>query len=448
MRATILGILLVVAALNPLAGQPLSCPPAANPTGRPCEAFHYHVQMYRPDTRGFVEFSGINQFSNQAACDQARENQQKRNQAVIDFYRNRKNDTQYQPDRIGSCHCDMTVDKSSPNYLTDVQRLLQLRTAEDIRQRVRERLLDAQLPSDSEILRTPVQPAGVTSMLGGPRLVPVPPRTSAAEITRAPDELKGTRSAEGAAPAVVSIELPLVDVVPATAVVGAMPDPVSPALPTSTPSGTTTTAPSLPSNTPRADSASVPPALPAPGSQPVHAPESAAAALPPTATPSSDPPVSADEAADGFVSYETQRIQHVLSASSAITDESTRAKVLEACMQRIQLLSNLRSLIQGSGARGRLAAAARSARTEEERLSMVSKLFGSTIPLHWAPKDATDVILPPDASDVDPEKILRDSTNAFTDLQKRRALYSLLAHSQPTEEQQLWLITVIDSFLQ
>ena len=117
-------------------------------------------------------------------------------------------------------------------------------------------------------------------------------------------------------------------------------------------------------------------------------------------------------------------------------------------MQRIQLLSNLRSLIQGSGARSRLAAAARNARTEDERLVLVAKLFGAEMGTHWAPKDATDVILPPQPPDSDPEKILRDSTSLFNDQQKKRALYSLLAHSQPTEEQQLWLITVIDSFLQ
>ena len=79
---------------------------------------------------------------------------------------------------------------------------------------------------------------------------------------------------------------------------------------------------------------------------------------------------------------------------------------------------------------------------------VVTRLFGSDMGSHWAPKDATDVILPSESIDADPEKILRDSSHLFDDQQKKRALYSVLSHSQPTEEQQLWLINVIDSFLQ
>ena len=457
MRSITIGILLAVASLNTLWGQPLACPPAPNLTGRACETFHYHVQMYRPDTRTFVELYGINQFSTQSACDRARDSQQARSMAVIEFYRTKKNDTQYQPDRVGTCHCDMTVDKSSTNYLTDAQRLLQLRTAEDIRQRVRERLMDAQVPSDSEILRAPQQQAGVTSLVGGPRLVPMPARTAVADITRSADDLKGTRTSESSAPSTVSIELPLVDVLPGASG-GAVPDfAVSSSPSTAVAGGFATTAPtaSAPSVVSAAAPSSSGPVTAAAATPVVESGQAAASITPAISSPAlariptAEPPAtSADEAADAFVSYETQRIQHVLQASGAITDESTKSRVLEACMQRIQLLSNLRSLIQGSGARSRLAAAARNARTEDERLVLVARLFSSEMGTHWAPKDATDVILPPQPPDFDPEKILRDSTSLFNDQQKKRALYSLLAHSQPTEEQQLWLITVIDSFLQ
>ena len=459
MRSITIGFLLIVASLGTAYGQPLACPPSSNLTGRPCETFHYHVQMYRPDTRTFVELYGINQFSTQSACDRARDDQQKRNLAVIEFYRTKRNDTQYQPDRIGTCHCDMTIDKSSPNYLADAQRTIQMRTAEDIRQRVRERLLDAEVPSESEILRAPQQQAGVTSLIGGPRLVPMPARTSVADVSRSPEDLKATRTAETSAPSTVSIDLPLVDVLPtppsgatvpdfavsSTSVVSGGSAPATSTHPVAPP-------PSVPAPMPASPAAAA--AAPPATITESHATETAAAATAPPAgasaqTSTPEPPVpSAEEAADAFVSYETQRIQHVLQASSAITDESAKSKVLEGCMQRIQLLSNLRSLIQGSGARSRLAGAARNARTEGERLTMVAKLFGTEMQPHWAPKDATDVILPAEPSDTDPEKILRDSTNLFNDQQKKHALYSLLAHSQPTEEQQLWLITVIDSFLQ
>lgn len=441
MRSHTIAFLLLAAGFSSARGQALLCPPAPNLTGRPCETFHYHVQLYRPDARTFTELYGVNQFSSQGACDKARDLQQKRNMEVIEFYRAKRNDTQYQPDRIGTCHCDMTIDKSSPNYLTDAQRLIQLRTAEEIRQKVRERLLDAEVPSDSEILRTTQPPAGVTALAGGPRLVSMPPRTTAADVSRSAEDLKSNRTAETAVPSPVSIELPLVDVVPGSTV----------AMPSSPPPAATTvaTSPSTPPATPASPAPTSPtPTQPPPSPAPVSAAPATPVTTPATTAASAETPVpSAEEAADAFVSYETQRIQHVLGASNAITDESTKGKVLEACMQRIQLLSNLRSLIQGSGARSRLAAAARNARTEEERVALMARLFGSDMQTHWAPKDATDVILPTDA-DTDPEKILRDSSNLFSDQQKKHALYSLLAHSQPTEEQQLWLITVIDSFLQ
>lgn len=118
-------------------------------------------------------------------------------------------------------------------------------------------------------------------------------------------------------------------------------------------------------------------------------------------------------------------------------------------MQRIQLLSNLRSLISGSGARSRLAATVRGVRTEADRLAFVSALFGIDMPAHWAPHDAKDVVLDanPDA-DNDAEKILRDASGRWSLQQKKRSLYVLLARTQPTEEQQLWLGSVIDAFLQ
>src|SRR5687767_341347 len=93
------------------AAQPLVCPPA--PAGRPCEVFHYHVQMFRPDTRAFTEIYGAQQFATQAACERAREQQVAANQKVAGFFRDVKKEERYQPDRFGTCHCDMTGEKSS-----------------------------------------------------------------------------------------------------------------------------------------------------------------------------------------------------------------------------------------------------------------------------------------------------------------------------------------------
>lgn len=255
--------------------------------------------------------------------------------------------------------------------------------------------------------------------------MPLPPPQMAAAVANSAEDLKSTKSVENLSAAPASIDLPLVDVssdaaaVPAAVPAAAVPTP----------------APAVPA---------------APATE--AAPVATAAAAPATTTAEEKVEESvptAEESADAFISVETQRIQNVLKASGAITDEAVKSKILQSCMQRIQLLSNLRTLIQGSGARSRLATEARSAHAEPERLALVAKLFGSDMPSHWAPKDASDVILParPDV-DGEAEKILRDGSSRFSDQQKKRALYILLAQTQPTEEQQLWLSTVVETFLQ
>lgn len=373
----------LIAVLAPAAAlaQPLVCP--TTPSG-PCPAYHFHVQAFRPDTKGFADLYGINQFASQPSCDRAREAYMAHDLAVVDHIKRTQNDQQYQPDRVGPCHCDMTTDKSSPNYLTDLQRLGQVRLAEEVRLRVRERLLDSGLTSDSDLIRGLIPASTPSALLGGPRLVPLPPRQVAVAVTNSADDLKLTKTVEANAPAIASLDLPLVEV----AIAGVAPD----------------------------------------------------------AAKIEEPATATDEAADAFISVETQRIQDVLKASSAISDEAVKAKVLEACMQRIQLLSNLRSLIQGSGAKSRLANAARNAKSDAERLALVSKLFGPDVAPHWAPKEPPAVVLAPLADDA--EKILRDTSGKFNDQQKRRALYELLARTQPTEDQQLWLTTIVDTLLQ
>ena len=422
MRSIFAAIVLASASAGIMFAQPLTCPAVSAATGRPCDTFHYHVQLYRPDTRGFVEVYGANQFASQSACDRARDAQFKRNMAVIEFYRSR-GDQQYQPDRIGPCHCDMTVERSSPNYLNDIQRIGQLRTAEEIRQRVRERLLDQDVPSDSELIRGLIPPPAANALIGGPKLVPLPQRAAVPEVTRSPDELKMTKAIDPSTTSTVSLDLPLADI-PSVEASSSPPEPVDGGL---KPAATQP----APAPTPPA-----PAPAPAPAPMPIQTTEVAA----------EEPP--AEDAAESFVSFETQRIQKVIQASSAISDEAVRSKVLEACMQRNQVLSNLRSLIQGSGAKSRLAVAARSAKSEQERLGLVAKLFGSDVPAHWAPKDAADVVVDTHDVDGDPERILRDSGGKFADAQKRHALYVLLARTQPTEEQQLWLSAIVEGFLQ
>jgi hypothetical protein len=378
--------------------------------------------MFRPDNRLSIEFYGINQFASMGACDRARDAAFKRNMAVVEFMRAQRRDW-WQADKFGPCHCDMTVEPASPNFLSEVARAQQVHDAEEIRQRVRERLLDAKAPPDGELIRDLASPLSTTPLIGGPKLVPMPPPAAVTTVSNSPDDLRITKAVDTTAASTTSLDLPLVEIplpgitLPPEVVAATPPAPVPP---TPIPAPVTET----------------PQPAPQPAPTPIPTEQVSVVADEP------EPP-SPEDVADAFVSYESQRIQNVLKVSSSIGDESVKAQVLDTCTQRIQLLSNLRSIIVGSGARSRLVAAANVARKENERLAVVAKLFGSDVPPHWAPKDAADVIFDPAVSD--PEQVLRD--NHSSDQQKRHALYALLATTSPTEQQQLWLNSVIEGLL-
>lgn len=421
MRTRALTLFLCLAA-TATAQQPLVCTTA--PQGRPCEAFHFHAQIYRPESKTFMELTGINQFATQAACESAREFQVALNANVVSYFRDVREQRNYEPDRIGPCHCDMTIDRAAPNFLTDAQRTVQVRAREEIRLRVREKLLDNKLTSESEIVRGVWSEPPVTPFLAGPRLAPLP-QTAPAPLLTATEDLRSTRTLDNTKPTVAALDLPLVEVgaqapPPPTVVEGAPPSAEEP-----------------PTEEVKVDA----PIEPEP--ERVGAAESSIVSTVPE-----EDIVSAQETAERFVSYETQRIQNVLRAAGAIADENVKSKIFEACMQRIQLLSNLRLLIEGSGMRSSLAAAARDARGETERLAVIARLFGDSILPHWAPKDAADVIFEiPQEIAASPERALRDTTGAVSTNEKKQALYLLLAQTQPTEDQRLWLSSIVEGFL-
>ncbi len=412
----------------------LVCPTA--PAGGACDTYHFHVQLYRPDTKQFVEVSGGNQFSTVASCDRARDLHVAANAKVVEYFRVTREQRQYEPDRIGPCHCDMTIDRAAPNYLTDLQRMAQLRAAEEARLRVREKLLDNKLTSESEIVKGLWIDPPVTPQLAGPKLAPLP-QAAPAPVLTATEDLRSTDSVDTTKPTVAALDLPLVDIT-------APPPPPAPEPPQNadgTPAAppAVEVAPAVVAEPP-ADEVVVPaPAEP----EPAPATESVIASTVPE-----EDMISAEETAERFVSYETQRIQNVIRAASAIADENVKSKIFEACMQRIQLLSNLRLLIEGSGMRSRLAAAARDAQGETERLAVIASLFGERIRPHWAPQDAADVIfdIEPEIA-AEPERALRDTTGGVTTEQKKQALYLVLAQTQPTEDQRLWLSSIVEGFL-
>jgi hypothetical protein len=425
------------------AQQPLVC--ATAPAGRPCDVFHFHVQAWRPDTKQFVELTGVNRFDTQASCDRARELYTAANARAVEYLRGVKE--QAEADRAGACHCDMTGEKTAPNFLSDAQREQQLRLLEDTRLRLREKLLDNKLTSDAEIVRALWADPPATPQLDVPKLALLP-QTPPAPLLTATEDLKSTATIDTSKPAIAALDLPLVDIgvaaeaapAPAAATaaateatsVAAVPAPqVHPApLANATPPGP-------------AEPATEEIVVPAPVTTETHAPEAAIESTQPE-----QDLVSAQETAEKFIKYEKERIQNILRASAAIEDEQTKSKIFEACMQRIQLLSNLRSLIEGSGMRSRLAAASRVAVQERDRLGLIGRLFGEEVKPHWAPGDAAEVIFEVDrAIAADPERALRDTTGSVSLEQKKRALYLVLAQTQPTEDQLLWLSGVVDGFL-
>src|SRR5437588_4553258 len=428
MRALFVATALIAAGLSPALAQPLLCPPVASAAGKPCETFHFHVQLFRPESRDLLELYGINQFASIGSCERAPDAQFKRNMSVVEYMHAQRRDW-WQADRFGPCHCDMTVEKASPNFLSEAARMQQVKDAEEIRQRVRERLIDAKALPDSEAMRNVAPAISATPLIGGPKFVSMPAPVAAA-VSNAPDDLQVTKAVDTTPSSATSLDLPLVDIplpgiMPPAEVVAAAPAPVPmPVMPA-------TTEPPKPA----------PASAPAPA--PLPQPAVQVAAEPPTIVADEPELPAPEDVADAFVSYESQRIQNVLKVSSEVGDDALRVQVLEACTQRIQLLSNLRSIIVGSGAKSRLVAAANSAKKESERLALAAKLFGSDVLPHWAPKDAANVIFDPGVAE--PERVLRDA--AASDEQKRHALYALLATTSPTEQQQMWLSSVIEGLL-
>lgn len=178
----ILGVLAAVAAAASAFGQALLCPPPARPR---CDTFHYHLQMYRPDTRGFIELSGINRFATKPECERARAAAAEANAAIV-----KRNGPKYQADRLGPCHCD-----TSDEYLDDAARYAQLRLYGEASMRVRETLLPDAPPPPFVRAVSPFGDAKVVPPPDGP-----PPYLAS--------DLKMTKAADAER---ASLELPLIE---------------------------------------------------------------------------------------------------------------------------------------------------------------------------------------------------------------------------------------------
>lgn len=110
------------------------------------------------------------------------------------------------------------------------------------------------------------------------------------------------------------------------------------------------------------------------------------------------------------------------------------------------MLENLRKIIDGAGAKSRLAELAQKAMTDPARNDLVSRLFGPLIAKHWAPADARDAIVTfPAALAADPVAVLRDTTGRYSLEDRQTALYIALAREALTSRQESWLTGVVET---
>src|SRR5687768_17333471 len=195
-----------------IAQQSLVCPPSSSTEAVGCDTYHYHVQLYRPDPRGFVVATATPRFASQAVCEKVREAHAARNAAVVQYFRKTKNQQQYEADRFGPCHCDLTSEKTNVAFLNEAQRIAQIRAVEDVRLLVREKLLDSGLTSGDELVRNLLVPLPTLPLLSSPKVVTLPQSPVTTVATNSPDDLRSTRALDSAKPAVASFELALADV--------------------------------------------------------------------------------------------------------------------------------------------------------------------------------------------------------------------------------------------
>lgn len=441
-------ILLSILSLAPAvlaqpATQGMVCPNSSAADAPACRVFHYHVQMWKPDSKTFVELSGLNSFGSISSCESARMTQMKANLAVVDSIHRVDNNPSFQPDRVGTCHCDMTLVSSNPNFLTDAARASQFRAAEEVMGKVKDKLLSEKLSADTDLVRMS-RPAGTAGEISWNKGLTTPDPAELARVPPAPlsaDQIKDTTVAtEGLRSAGGAAELTLVDV----------PSPSgSPAARVA--SGAASSPSASPTASPEPTRAE-PPASEQPGEVPAATTSASTApsvgAENPLQAPRTEPVVADDGAIDRFIEYETARVQAVLQANITVTDEALKRQIFAAAMQRLQLLSNLRAIIEGAEAKSRLGMAARQAINEESRLALVKKVFGASMVPHWAPREASQILVDiPGTIAADPVAVLRDSSGRYSIDEKRLALFAQLSRNSsltPTEE--LWLAGVIESF--
>jgi hypothetical protein len=351
-----------------------------------CNAVHYHVQAWNPDTKQYAEIYGHNQSSTTEACEVARKAEAAMNQSVVDYLLKTAPRLKVQAAKFGPCHCDMTEVKTDSHYLDDDRRNYMMRRDREMKLAMVELLLDNGATTDHDLVRALISGASLIRSR-----VPYWSREVAYVGAKGDMLLDPTRStmrettvnaAKSSGTAGSNLELVAVNFDPE--LFGAHEDVAS-----------------------AGDATSV----------------------------------------NAFINAEMARVTAVLQAESERDDPD--AAILEACNERIQLLTNLGKLAESAGDRSRLADALRTSSSDAERMKVVQTLFGDTVAKHWAPAraDAMAVAVPAEISN-DPVAVLRDSTGRYAEQQRKLALYAFMSrNSSLTESQEIWLSGIANESL-
>lgn len=349
-----------------------------------CDTLHYHVSVWDPETKQSVELYGHNTFSTLEACEAAKKAEADLNAASVLHLQRNAPRVKMTPAKFGACHCDMTDQKSHPNFLDDARRTAMKKRERELELAMVELLVDNKATMDQETVRGYMSGSSALSVSTPywPREVAFVTVTGSKLLDEAGTKLQPTTVQAVRATGVVgaSIELAAVELTPAYF-----------------------------------------------GGGEAAATESSVADV-------------------AFLSAEMAHMSNLLQRVTENTDENAE-ELLERFNERIQVLTNLGKVAESGGERSRLAEAMRNAATEADRHGLIERLFGPLVARHWAPASPKEMGVPiPPAINSDPVAVLRDSSGRFSDEERKIALFSLMAtNSDLTETEEIWLAGILDS---
>ena len=169
----------------------------------------------------------------------------------------------------------------------------------------------------------------------------------------------------------------------------------------------------------------------------------------PTLTRAEAPLVEEGEGGNPFIDQEMLRLGTILSDAGSLPDSGDKERLLETLNRRTLMLSNLARLIESSGPRSALTAATTAATSDEARMALIRKLFGTVVGAHWSARKPSDFAFDvPTAINTDPVGKLRDNSGKVNADDRRLALYVFLSQNPSlTEAQEAWARGIIESML-